>query len=226
MSEMQTFTSVEFGNVRTLWEDGKLLFCGSDVARALGYKNPRDACARHCKGVVKHDGVSITANQHCAISRQTTSMTYIPEGDLYRLIIRSNLPAAERFEKWIFDEVLPSIRKHGIHATPETVEDMLSDPGNMIKVLETLKAEREAKELAQNKLNEAEIQLDESAKWYTIKRVAIINNIPSKELDYRRLKDASKRMGYQVKKVPDQNYVEVNTYHIEVWKQEYSHLDY
>lgn len=105
MNEMQIFNSAEFGAVRTLeTTDGKVLFCGADVAKALGYSNTRDALARHCKGVVKHDTPTTSGIQE---------MTFIPEGDLYRLITHSKLPNAERFESWVFDEVLPTIRKHG-----------------------------------------------------------------------------------------------------------------
>ena len=111
MEEMQVFRNEQFGEVRTIEENGKPLFCGSDVARALGYSNPHDAIGRHCRGVVKREGVSKTTNQHGVTTEQIVEMSFIPEGDVYRLIARSKLPSAERFERWIFDEVLPSIRE-------------------------------------------------------------------------------------------------------------------
>lgn len=104
MNQMEIFKNPEFGSVRVIDEDGKYLFCGMDVAVALGYSNPRDAIARHCRCVVKRD-VPHPQNPDCKIS-----MTFIPEGDIYRLIVHSKLPSAERFERWVFDEVLPSIR--------------------------------------------------------------------------------------------------------------------
>lgn len=113
MQELMIFSNPEFGEIRTAEEDGKVLFCAKDVASALGYKNTRDAINRHCKGVVKRDGVSITTNQHGASTEQTVEMAFIPEGDVYRLITHSKLPLAEQFERWVFDEVLPSIRKNG-----------------------------------------------------------------------------------------------------------------
>ena len=116
MNELQLFEHPEFGKIRTLEEDGKILFCGVDVARALGYSNPHDAISRHCKGVVKREGVSTTINQHGTITKQTTEMAFLPEGDVYRLIVRSKLPAAETFENWVFDEVLPTIRKTGSYS--------------------------------------------------------------------------------------------------------------
>ena len=85
-------------------ENGKPLFCGSDVAKALGYNEPHKAVMRHAKGGMKRP---IPTNGG------TQEMLFIPEGDVYRLITRSKLPAAERFESWVFDEVLPSIRKSG-----------------------------------------------------------------------------------------------------------------
>lgn len=116
MNELMIFNNPEFGEIRTIEEDGKVLFCGSDVAKALGYSNAPDALKRHCKGIVKRDTPTKSGIQ---------KMLFIPEGDIYRLAAKSELPGAERFESWIFDEVLPSIRKNGgyIHGqenmTPE-----------------------------------------------------------------------------------------------------------
>lgn len=112
-NKLTVFNNADFGEIRTLEENGTVLFNGADVAKALGYSNPRDAVSRHCKGVVKRDGVSLTTNQHGVTTEQTVEMNFIPEGDVYRLIARSKLPTAERFESWVFDEVLPSIRKNG-----------------------------------------------------------------------------------------------------------------
>lgn len=113
MNELQVFKNEKFGTVRTITENGKTLFCGTDIARALGYSNPRDAISRHCRGVVKRDGVSLTTNQHGVTTEQVTEMTFIPEGDIYRLAARSKLPGADEFERWIFDEVLVSINHTG-----------------------------------------------------------------------------------------------------------------
>ena len=104
MKELKIFTNPDFGEVRTLEENGSVLFCGSDVAVALGYAKPRNAIGTHCKGALKRGILTAGGNQE---------MTFIPEGDVYRLIVRSKLPGAEQFERWVFDEVLPSIRKNG-----------------------------------------------------------------------------------------------------------------
>lgn len=115
-NKIEVFNSAEFGTVRTLkTEDGKVLFCGADVAKALGYSNPYDALTRHCKsdGVVKHEGVSKTTNQYGKTTEQLVEIKFITEGNVYRLITHSRLPNAERFEVWVFDEVLPEIRRTG-----------------------------------------------------------------------------------------------------------------
>ena len=138
MNEIQIFNSPEFGDVRTLEIDDKPYFCASDVASMLGYSNTRDAISRHCKGVVKHDGVSKTTNQHGVVTNQTVEMSFIPEGDVYRLIVRSKLPQAEKFESWVFDEVLPSIRKSGLYAPDE----LLNNPDLVIQAMTKLKEER------------------------------------------------------------------------------------
>lgn len=102
--KMQIFENRKFGKVRMLEENGKPLFCGNDAAKALGYSNPRDALARHCRGVVKRDTPTESGVQ---------PINFITEGDLYRLITHSRLPSAEQFEQWVFDEVLPTIRRTG-----------------------------------------------------------------------------------------------------------------
>lgn len=106
MNELQVFQNPKFGNVRTITESGKTLFCGSDVAKALGYKSPKDAISAHCKGAVKRRTLTNGGEQE---------MNFIPEGDIYRLAAKSELPGADEFESWIFDEVLPAIRKTGTY---------------------------------------------------------------------------------------------------------------
>lgn len=116
MNELQIFNSGEFGEIRTIEIDGKPYFVGTDVAKALGYNNPRDAVSRHCKGVVKRDTPTSSGIQ---------SMSYINEGDLYRLIMKSKLPSAEKFESWVMDEVLPTIRKAGSYQKPLTTVEQI-----------------------------------------------------------------------------------------------------
>ena len=151
---------------------------------------------------------------------QTTR--YITEGDLYRLITRSRLPKAQEFEQWVFDEVLPSIRKHGMYA----VDDLLNDPDLLIAAATKLKEERSARQLAERQVADLAHQLDESKEYYTVKRVAKLNGIRWNKIQWRKLKNTSDYMGYEYPKIFDANYGEVNTYHINVWKQEYPELRY
>ena len=138
MNQMEIFKNPEFGRIRVIEENGKYLFCGTDVAAALGYSNPRDAIIRHCRYVVKRDA------PHPQSPDRKISMTFIPEGDLYRLIVHSKLPSAERFEQWVFDEVLPTIRKHGAYLTKEKLWEVATSPEALMKLCSDLLAEREA----------------------------------------------------------------------------------
>lgn len=104
MEELQVFNNEEFGEIRTVTKNNKTYFAGSDVASALGYAIPHKAVQTHCKGVLKWNIPTKSGNQ---------DVLFIPEGDVYRLIMRSKLPAAEKFESWVMDEVIPSIRKNG-----------------------------------------------------------------------------------------------------------------
>ena len=119
MNDLQIFNNAEFGEFSLLEENGKLFFPATLCAEVLGYSNPRDAILKHCKGVVKRDVLTDGGTQ---------DTNFIPEGDLYRLIARSKLPAAERFERWVFDEVLPSIRRAGRYAMPTVPEASISIP--------------------------------------------------------------------------------------------------
>ena len=130
MTNMEIFNNAEFGSVRIIEENGSFLFCASDVAKALGYSNVHSALQRHCKGVVKRDTVTST--------RGIQALTYIPEGDVYRLIVHSKLPSAERFERWVFDEVLPSLRRNGIYITDPLVRQFARDPDFAHAVVDAL----------------------------------------------------------------------------------------
>ena len=118
MNELRIFKSNQFGQVRVIEEDGKILFCGKDIAEMLEYTNPSKALSDHCRYLTKR------YVPHPQSPDKQLEMSFIPEGDLYRLITHSKLTQAERFESWIFDEVLPSIRKHGGYiAGQETMTD-------------------------------------------------------------------------------------------------------
>ena len=120
MSDIKVFESSDFGTLSVIYEDGKPFFPASDCAKILGYKDPYDAIKRHAKGSVKRRVLTNGGEQ---------DINFISEGDLYRLITHSKLPSAERFEKWVFDEVLPAIRQTGGYIAGEsemTDEELLS----------------------------------------------------------------------------------------------------
>ncbi len=141
MEQLKIFENDEFGQVRTIEEGGKIYFCGNDVAMALGYARPAKAIQDHCKGVLKRD---IPTNGG------VQQMSVISEGDIYRLVVKSQMPYAEQFESWIFDEIIPSIRKHGMYATDELV----NNPDLLIAVATQLKEERQARVQAEQKVIE------------------------------------------------------------------------
>lgn len=160
-NEIEIFNNTQFGNIRVQKdEDGEPLFCLADVCRALELTNPTMVAQQVCEefsipkldlGMVSRpDGSSIQAN-------------FITEQQLYFVMNRSDKPNAKPFRMWVNTEVLPSIRKHGMYATPATIEEMLNDPDTMIATLVKLKEERaarikaeEAKAIAEKKADDLE----------------------------------------------------------------------
>lgn len=151
MNELQIFNSEEFGEIRTAEIDGKPYFVGTDVAKALGYSNPRKAILDHCKGVTKRDTPTSSGIQ---------SMSYINEGDLYRLIMKSKLPSAEKFEAWVMDEVIPSIRTNGGYIVGQ---ETLSDDELMAKAIL----------VAQKKIEERDQLIEEQKQQINVKNQII-----------------------------------------------------
>lgn len=128
MNELKVFQNSEFGELGILLIDGKEYFPATQCAEILGYVKPRNAISRHCKGALKQGVLTEGGIQQ---------VNYIPEGDLYRLIVNSKLPAAERFERWVFDEVLPALRKYGSYGEIQ-LEELIAKTVTMT-VTETIK---------------------------------------------------------------------------------------
>lgn len=147
---IQIIQNEEFGEVSLLEENGNILFSASDVARVLGYSNPRDAILRHCRCVVKRDV------PHPQSNSKFLEVNFISEPDVYRLICGSKLESAVRFERWVFDEVLPSIRKHGVYMTPEVIAQTLFNPDFIIGLATKLKSEQSKSAALEAKVKEAE----------------------------------------------------------------------
>lgn len=156
MDGLKLFESPKFGKVRTITEDGKVLFCGSDVAKALGYAKPQNAIDRNCRCALKR-GIP-----HPQSPGKKIEMLFITEGDVIRLVARSPLPEATKVESWIFDEVVPSVLHHGAYMTPDTLDQMIASPEFGIRLLTELKEERDRrKEVeAQKVALEAQVEAD------------------------------------------------------------------
>lgn len=157
MSNIQIFRNPQFGEVRTATDaNGEPLFCAKDVATVLGYSDTNDAISRHCKS-----GKKVFHPHTNGIGG--VNMIYIPERDVFRLIMRSNLPDAEQFQDWVCEDVLPSIRKHGAYMTPETLFQAIQNPDNLIQLLTALKNQQEQNALLQMQ-NKANTQVIEAMK--------------------------------------------------------------
>lgn len=134
---VELFSNREFGDLRVMEEDGRTMFCGKDVAAALGYVNTKDALSRHCHGVAKHYPIIDSLGRE-------QQARFITEGDVLRLIVSSKLPQAQAYERWVFDEVLPSIHRTGgyIAAKPdETPEEIMARA--LLVANDTMKRQRE-----------------------------------------------------------------------------------
>ena len=151
MGNLQIFESPEFGQVRTIEIDSKIMFVAKDVAKALGYSKPEDAVTRHCDDSMFHGVIdSIGRKQKVKI---------IPESDVYALIFRSKLPTAKKFKRWVFDEVLPSLRKTGEYKIKKELTRL--EVIDMLRETELARIETENKLIeSEQKLIEAEPKLD------------------------------------------------------------------
>ena len=138
MNDIQIFKNEAFGEVRVAGTSEKPLFCLADVCRVLEIKNTSD-----CKSRLKSDGVVLT--EVIDSLGRTQEATFISEQNLYKVIMRSDKLQAEPFQDWVCGEVLPSIRKHGIYATDNVIDQILNNPDFGIELLTKLKEERSAR---------------------------------------------------------------------------------
>lgn len=155
MNKIQIFQNEQFGKVRiTMNENDEPLFCLADVAKALGYSNPAKAVIDHCKGVTVLETPTQSGIQ---------PIKYGKESEVYRLTMESKLPNAEKFQDWVCDEVLPSIRKHGAYMTQETLEKALTSPDFLIRLATNLKEEKQKRIEAEQKAELAEQTIKSNA---------------------------------------------------------------
>ena len=140
MNEIKVFSNDRFGQIRTINQNGDPWFVATDVCRILELSNPSVAI----------DRLDEDERAKFNLGRQGEGYA-VNEPGLYSLVLGSRKPEAKAFKRWITHEVIPAIRKHGVYATPETVEKMLDDPDSMIKILQALKSERQARITAEEK---------------------------------------------------------------------------
>lgn len=169
---VQTFNNSQFGDLRVnLSNDGKIWFCLSDVCVSLGLGN-----ASQTKSRLKQEG--ITTNDTPTRSGQQ-QMLFIDEPNLYRCIFQSRKQEAEAFQDWVFEEVLPSIRKHGAYATETTIDSIIANPENGIKLLQALQKEREEKRQleARAEQQQATIELQANEIKTAAPKVQYVDNV-------------------------------------------------
>ena len=132
MNAITTFAHELFGEIRITDRNGAPWFVAKDVALALGYADPKKAVNQHC-----NLGVTVSPPSSSKTHGGLRSIKIIPEPDLYRLVMRSKLPEAERFQDWVYEEVLPTIRKTGSYATPgaNTLEGSIQELSSEIRAL-------------------------------------------------------------------------------------------
>lgn len=167
MNQVQIFKNEEFGQVRTIEIDGKPYFMASDVAKALGYARPNDAIQQHCRATVKY---------RIPISGKMQDVNFIGEGDMYRLITHSKLESAEHFESWVFDEVLPTLRKTGSYEMSKQKEDKKEKLPSVNQMVKNIKSALHDAGV-DSKYIAAEIVRIYSDNGYPVK-VSLISDVP------------------------------------------------
>ena len=148
-NKVEKYVHDEFGELEILQVGDKFWFPATKCAEILGHQNPERAVRRHCRGVTKM--VSPTAGG-------IQTVNYITEGDLYRLIIRSKLESAQLFESWVFDEILPSIRKHGAYIMPEIIEELQRNTEKNAELLKSLAEEQRERIAAEERYRNLEFE--------------------------------------------------------------------
>ena len=151
MNNIQVFNNPQFGTVRTAGTADNPTFCLSDVCRILDLGNPSQVKARLGDGVISNEVIQDSLGR-------TQQANFVNEDGLYDVILDSRKPEAKAFRKWVTSEVLPSIRKHGMYATGETIEQILTSPENAILILQAIQKERKERLAAQQQVEKLEAQ--------------------------------------------------------------------
>lgn len=187
----------------------------NDVAAILGYADPAKAISTKVKS--KNKGVT-----KMVTPGGIQSVTVLEEAGIYQLIFGSKLPAAEKFQDWVFEEVLPAIRKTGqyaiAHQIPKTYSQALLEAAKLAEENERLEAQNILLEQQNEQLSEA---VDELFDYSSIVRIAKFNGISETRFKWHRLKAVSNQMGLEIKKVPCPRFVEKNLYSHDAWRVAY-----
>jgi anti-repressor protein len=158
MNNMMDFHNDMFGDIRAMEQNGEPWFVGKDVAAALGYANTRDAIVRH---VDEEDKTTVAI--HDTGSNYKSMAVIINESGLYSLVLSSKLPQARAFKRWVTQEVLPTIRRHGAYITVPTLERIIASPDYGIALLQSLKEERRRRMEAENEAKKLKPMADYTA---------------------------------------------------------------
>lgn len=221
--EIQIFDNKQFGKIRMIEIDDKPYFVATDIAKALGYANSSDAVKKHCRWVAKCEV------PHPQSKTKTLEVNVIPEGDMYRLITNSELPSAEKFESWVFDEVLPSIRKTGqYNAKSSNLKDKeiearynnsLTRKANLYLKIATINPN----------LPKEYVQVLQSKAAETLNDGNMVIPLPKAERKTYSAKEIGEQLGISPNKVgrlANENNLKTDEYGIEVWdKSKYSNKE-
>jgi len=151
---IQLFSNPAFGNVRVVMRDDNPWFVAKDVAACIEHSDTSAMC-KLCRDKDKVVASARDFDSDDLSESGNSRITLISESGLYRILAKCNLPKCEPFESWVFDEVLPSIRKSGVYATDNFIQKTIDDPDWAISILQQIKFEREQKELALRQRDEA-----------------------------------------------------------------------
>lgn len=184
MSDVQIFKNKEFGEIRTTTVNGEPMFCLTDVCRALELTNPAMVKTR-----LNEKGINII---YTLTKGGNQKLLYIDEANLYKTIFQSRKESAERFTDWVTSEVLPSIRKHGMYATDNVIDNILNNPEFAIGLLTKLREESTARKEAERR----NAILTHVNKTYTMTEIAKELNMKSATQLNKLL--AEKKIQYQV----------------------------
>lgn len=185
-SNVELFNHAQFGTIRTFDDGARIWYCGIDVARALGYAKPLNAIKAHVRAYTLKRGVGVVTGKRSdgSDAMQTVEMLFIQEADVYRLIAHSKLPAAQAFEKWLFEEVTPQVVHTGSYSAVDPAK-LFSDPEAIMRICENWKADKEradkleaqnARMLPKAQLAEAVIEADGSINVADLS--AILQQVP------------------------------------------------